>query len=373
MEEIHVSWQGAEKPTPTDLSGLLSVRRRVIEGALVWLKKNNPHYADIEIDIAEMDSWGGPLHGVPPQVYERMERNEPSAWEKTRTAQVVPPAERGMDDEGPMEIEEVLAALHQGQDVPASPSREPGQNELDGEEGESEVEPEYSTCPINEVTSSGMFALDGPPNVADAEKLQFVCDAVGGDTSGDQVGPRTWVGSADGRRGEVIEPYIHACRGDEFADSFDASFFAKTFPTLFPFGVGGPRLAEEAISGIVRDANIDGGGAEAAAGNLLSSRNMSLQTWAGVVLRRHGGRFANHHIFTFLVFNMKVRSRNRRVSMLSVTRKSFRKVERIVRSLSAERLEAAKIELQSSGKTTDDGVKELLGSLSLYGFRQPIS
>lgn len=61
------------------------------------------------------------------------------------------------------------------------------------------------------------------------------------------------------------------------------------------------------------------------------------------------------------------------MSMLSVTRKSFRKVERIVRSLSAERLEAAKIELQSSGKTTDDGVKELLGSLSLYGFRQPMS
>lgn len=39
--------------------------------------------------------------------------------------------------------------------------------------------PDYSTNPINEVTSSGMFALDGPPDVADAEKLQFVCDAVG--------------------------------------------------------------------------------------------------------------------------------------------------------------------------------------------------
>ncbi|KAH6973255.1 hypothetical protein EDB80DRAFT_348996 [Ilyonectria destructans] len=82
MEEIHVSWQGTEKPAPSDLSALLSVRRRVVEGALVWLKKNNPHYADIEIDVAEMDSWGGPLHGVPSQVYEHMERNEPSAWER---------------------------------------------------------------------------------------------------------------------------------------------------------------------------------------------------------------------------------------------------------------------------------------------------
>ncbi|KAH6986693.1 hypothetical protein EDB80DRAFT_818352, partial [Ilyonectria destructans] len=41
MEEIHVSWQGPEKPAPRDLSGLLSVRRRVVERALVWLRKNN--------------------------------------------------------------------------------------------------------------------------------------------------------------------------------------------------------------------------------------------------------------------------------------------------------------------------------------------
>ncbi|PVH90205.1 hypothetical protein DM02DRAFT_548267, partial [Periconia macrospinosa] len=56
MDEIHVSWQGAEKPAPKDLSILLSVRRRVVERALVWLKRNNPHYANVEIDIAEMES-----------------------------------------------------------------------------------------------------------------------------------------------------------------------------------------------------------------------------------------------------------------------------------------------------------------------------
>jgi hypothetical protein len=91
MEEIHVWWQGAEKPAPSDLSGLLSVRRRVVERALVWLRKNNPHYVGIEIDVAEMESWGAPPHGVPSAVYDCMERNEPTAWEKTRTAQVVPP------------------------------------------------------------------------------------------------------------------------------------------------------------------------------------------------------------------------------------------------------------------------------------------
>ncbi|KAJ4176230.1 hypothetical protein NW767_015514 [Fusarium falciforme] len=59
--------------------------------------------------------------------------------------------------------------------------------------------------------------------------------------------------------------------------------------------------------------------------------------------------------------------------MLSVTRKSFHKVERIVRSLTADRLAAARAELESPGRTTDEGVKELIRSLSLYGYRQPMS
>ncbi|RKK60746.1 hypothetical protein BFJ69_g17203 [Fusarium oxysporum] len=378
MEEIHVSWQGVEKPAPSDLSGLLSVRRRVVERALAWLKKNNPHYAEIEIDAAEMESWGAPPHGVPPLVYDHMERNEPTAWEKTRTAQVVPPTERAMDDEDSVEIEEIFALLNQGEGAPTCKTGGLVTDEANKSYCEGGAEAGQVTIPINEVTSSGMFPLDGPPDVADVEKLRFACDAVSEGAGTGHIGPRTWVGSsAEKRRGHAddSEPYIHVSRGDEFADSFDASFFAKTFPTLFPFGVGGPRLVEEAILEVGKAADLRGGNAEAEAAvrGLVGSRNLNLRTWADIVLRRHGGRFAMHHVFAFLVFNIGVRSRNRRVSMLSVTRKNFRKVERIVRSLTAERLAAARVELESSGKTTDDGVKELLRSLSLYGHRQPMS
>ncbi|KAJ6436875.1 Endonuclease/exonuclease/phosphatase [Purpureocillium lavendulum] len=378
MDEIHVSWQGAEKPAPSDLSSLLSVRRRVVERALVWLKRNNPFYAEIEIDTAEMESWGDPTHGVPPSVYERMERNEPSAWEKTRTAHVVPPTERAMDDEGSVEIEEIFAILNQRQET-GDQAAEHGPGEGGVDHDGSVACPEQNVQAINEVTSSGMFALDGPPDVADVEKLRFACDAVGDAGLGGRAGPRTRVGSlADGVRGpgDLCEPYIRVSRGDEFADSFDTFFFAKTFPTLFPFGVGGPRLAEETIleAGTpthgLRGRAVEAG---AAAEDLVSSRSLNLRRWADIVLRRHGDRFGLHHIFAFLVFNMGVRSRNRRVSMLSVTRKNFRKVERIVRSMTTESLAAARVELERSGKTTDDGVKELLRSLSVYGHRQPMS
>ncbi|XP_044717350.1 PIF1 protein [Hirsutella rhossiliensis] len=240
-----------------------------------------------------------------------MERNEPSGWEKARTAHVVPPTERAVDEEGPVEIEELFALLNQGQEAG-------GQGEGHGPNGEGAVRDGSDACPdqnvpaINEVTSSGMFALDGPPDVADVEKLQFACDAVG-------------EGADDGRAGQSVGRV--PSRGGS-----GAWRRWLTFPTLFPFGVGGPRLVEETMvdAGKVT-ANLRGRAveAEAAAGDPVSSRSLNLQAWAEIVLRRHGGRFALHHIFAFLVFNMGVRSRNRRVSMLSVGRKNFRKVERI--------------------------------------------
>ncbi|KAM4061847.1 PIF1-like helicase [Hirsutella rhossiliensis] len=373
MDEIHVSWQGAERPGPRDLSGLLSVRRSAVERALAWLKENNPLYGEVEIDAAEIASWGAPPHGVPPVVCERLERNEPSARERTQTAQVVPPSERAMDDGGAAEIEEVLAMLRQGQD-PAEGSRDVGLTcEDDDRDG---ARPEEDGDVINEVTSSGMFPLDGAPDVADAEKIRFARDAVG--PEGARASPRTWVGTAargaagDGGDGE---PYIQVRRGEDFADSADASFFAKAFPTLFPFGLGGPRLADEDAAGESAGPSVGNQGAQAerVAEGLMSTRNMKLQAWADVVLRRHGGRFATHPIFAFLVFNMGVRSKNRQASMLGVARKNFARVEGLLKSLTAQRLEAARAELEATGKTSDDGVKELLRSLSVFGYRQPMS
>ena len=55
------------------------------------------------------------------------------------------------------------------------------------------------------------------------------------------------------------------------------------------------------------------------------------------------------------------------MSMLSVTKKNSPD-ERIVRSLSQERLATAKAELEASGKSTDEGVNQLLRRLLLYRF-----
>ncbi|KAF2184190.1 hypothetical protein K469DRAFT_710096 [Zopfia rhizophila CBS 207.26] len=319
IDEIHVSWHGAEKPAPSDLSTLLSVRRCVVERALVWLKRHNPLYANVHIDRAEMDGWDASPYG----------RNEPSAWERARTGQVVPPMERGLDDEGPVDIRDVLATLSQGHDIAGDVGEVDAPDHVAGENKAEEADVDSAARPIHEISSSGMFALDAGPDVTDVEKLRSVCNALGQPTLWGPMQGIASAGSAEVWRGN----------SEDFADSFDTRFFAKTFPTLFPRGNGGPRNLDVSVE------------AESAAQNLVSSRSMSLETWAQLVLQRHGGRFGTHHIFAFLAFNMGVRSRNRRVSI----------VERIVRSLSLERLEVARVEL------------ELLRSLSLYRFRQPMS
>ncbi|KAK4059018.1 hypothetical protein Purlil1_14379 [Purpureocillium lilacinum] len=290
-----------------------------------------------------------------------------------------------MDEEVAVEIEEILASLDGEENLMDGQADEDvvgagGDRGLDAESG---LPTDTVSQTVHEVTSSGMFALDGVPEVADVEKLRFAWQAVGGAGASGRAGPKAAVlttGEGACEQGEGREAFIRVSRGDDFADSSEPAFFSKTFPTLFPFGVGGPRLAEEAILEAADAATAGattsrgrGPEAEAAGGALVASRNLNLRTWADILLRRHGGRFATHHIFAFLVFNMGVRSRNRRVSMLSVTRKNFRNTERIVRSMTTERLAAASMELESSGRTSDSGVKELLRSLSLYGHRQPMS
>jgi helitron helicase-like protein/uncharacterized protein DUF6570 len=367
MDDIHVSWQGAEKPAPKDLSVLLSVRRRVVERARVWLKKNNPLYTSIEIDFAELESWGEPSHGVPYQVYGRLERNEPSAWEKTRTAQLVPPTERGLERGREVDVREVLEALSQGQEIDVDET-EGGEQERDGERVSGSMHVDAEGVTIQEISSSGMFALDANPDIADAEKLRYVYDALGQDTVSVGKGGSRWKGSTMVQHGESSKSYILVSRGEDFADSSDTRFFAKAFPTLFPVGNGGPRQAEEMMAGV-------SGELETAAtmASFVSSRNISLETRARLVLHRHGGRFATHRVFAFLVFNMLVRLRNHRVNMMSVKRKTYPEVEQIVQSLTVERLEKARREMEGAGRTIDEDVYRLLRSLSVYGFRQPMS
>ncbi|KAL6411765.1 hypothetical protein AUP68_04139 [Ilyonectria robusta] len=194
--------------------------------------------------MAELDSWETPLHGVPSQVYSRLERNKPSVREKTQTAHIVPPTERGLDDPGPVDIREIMASLTEDR---SSSGDAVGNDAASIEETGSG--PDNNCDSVHEIGSSGIFGLDCRPDIADVEKLRYLVDSIGGTITGEETCGAAWRGSAEVRHGCAAEPYIVVSRSQDFADSFDVWFLAKVFPTLFLLGKGGPRQAEECVMG----------------------------------------------------------------------------------------------------------------------------
>ncbi|KAH8653042.1 hypothetical protein BGZ61DRAFT_541676 [Ilyonectria robusta] len=109
--------------------------------------------------------------------------------------------------------------------------------------------PDNDRNSVHKIGSSGIFGLDCRPDIADMEKLQYLVDSIGGTVTGEETCGAAWRGSAEVRHGCAAKLYIVVSRGQDFADSFDAWFLAKAFPTLFPLGKGGPRQAEECVVG----------------------------------------------------------------------------------------------------------------------------
>ncbi len=130
--------------------------------------------------------------------------------------------------------------------------------------------------------------------------------------------------------GSSERPFIRVSHGRGFADAFSPNYFPKTFPTCFPYGRGGPQAVGRNDRGELADRML---------------RAMTLESWAKVVLQRHGGYCAQHPAFSFLVFNILVRSQNRRIAQGRLKRSAFRRVEGIHRKLTPERLREAQKEM----------------------------
>jgi len=289
---------------------------------------------------------------VPTSVFTHIQQQTETAEDRIRTAHVVPESDRlGTEGEEGATIEEVVAELSgvcQGNTDESS-----GFTERHPRGDLEEVLDEHISTRTFEMASTGMFALDNRDFLTGEAKVQFIVEALENERGRQDLNLQEGE-TRDIRLEEASNhPFIRVSRGNEFADSLDVDFFTKTFPTLFPFGRGGPRTERP-------DSTID-------------EQNCSLKYWASTLLKRHGGRFATHPIFPFLVFNILVRSSNRRISNARMTRSTFAKLERLYESLTQERLRAALDEFKETGRTTDNGVQLLLRELSIFGYSQPLS
>ncbi|KAF6781542.1 hypothetical protein CSOJ01_16073, partial [Colletotrichum sojae] len=164
------------------------------------------------------------------------------------------------------------------------------------------------------------------------------------------------------------DPFIVSRRGEEFADSNDPDFFPKAFPCLFPWGRGGPKALGELGNAEERDQT-----AEAGRQTEFKPKDHYLKPWARYLLQRHGAKFATHPTFAFLVFNMLVRSENRRVSYLRMSKASFPMVEQIISKITAEDIEKASEEYRETRTTTNPRIAFLMREISAYGNSQHMS
>ncbi|KAH7248240.1 hypothetical protein B0J15DRAFT_468264 [Fusarium solani] len=103
----------------------------------------------------------------------------------------MPPTERAIDNEASVDIKEILTALNQGENSPRCETRTAGENKAYKSPAKRDAKPNQAVKPIDEITSSRIFALDGPPDIADAEKLRFAYDAIGKSNNDGHMGPRT--------------------------------------------------------------------------------------------------------------------------------------------------------------------------------------
>ncbi|KND86411.1 hypothetical protein TOPH_08969 [Tolypocladium ophioglossoides CBS 100239] len=166
-------------------------------------------------------------------------------------------------------------------------------------------------------------------------------------------------GSADVRHLLQVRKY-RVERGADFADNLHEDFFPRTFPKLFPWGSGGPKSKCDSTH------NLQSEPAD-------RHPNHSLGYWARYVLQRHGGRFATHPVFCFLVFNTLLRSFNRRISMVRVAKDSFHRLEQVYANLTEDRLKRAEAEMRETRTTSDPYISALLRELSIFGHAQPLS
>jgi hypothetical protein len=191
LDQVHVIWTGLERPRPLDVSKLLSVRPGALRTALEWLRVNNPLYADIVINEEEMDSWSFKDGSqVPTLAYQRMVREQETAEEAIRTAQIVPPADRGQDFSAqPSTVEDIAAILTErsGRSLvppePAPSARSPGLEEATAEE---------TVERLFELRSSAMFPIDDQATFAEQDKLEFISLALQAERQSDdsyEAGP----------------------------------------------------------------------------------------------------------------------------------------------------------------------------------------
>jgi hypothetical protein len=288
LERIHVCFVAPRKPVPKDTEFVLAVNPEKLKRALVWLKANNPLYQNVKINEDHLQSWSQscPETEVPQALFDSMVPYDQSAEDVIRTGHYVSSTERGGAEQPMLSAEDVLARLEDRQTDVAEMEGEGNARvgsirtrHLEGEE----LPAQALERELEELTSTGLMNTEMEGEYSPQERLRQMRRALATDGLGDRQ-RRVDFKSTNTLLTDGHNPVIANKRGEELVDSNDPDFFPKTFPSLFPWGSGGPKNVLQQIEGDAEPGEDDESNAKHDSGY----ENFSLRTWVRLVLQRHG-------------------------------------------------------------------------------------
>ncbi|KAH8742519.1 hypothetical protein F5883DRAFT_477163, partial [Diaporthe sp. PMI_573] len=207
MESIRVCWSGPAVPSAVDLSKLMSVRRHKVIEALRWKKQNDPLYSEVQIDEALISSWDiDPVTSVPDIVWSHLEHIDDSLVSDIRSAPVTSGVDRAdQDDSLDNDVEGMLDEV-----VENIVSESTGMHGAGGRssDGGNNLEGLVEEVTAN-IMSSGLYPLEGDGIHPEADRLDFICDALAGHSMASS--------GNDQSNGTGYEPFINVGRSGRFA------------------------------------------------------------------------------------------------------------------------------------------------------------
>ncbi|KAF7320708.1 ATP-dependent DNA helicase [Mycena chlorophos] len=274
---IAVTFVGAKNVPLLLLPDIFEVRRQRVADALLWLKANNPLYADVEISADRLSSL--PEGGVPPEIALAARYNPDASVIEREHAGYVPMDEDpgGDGDQEPDEAEERQPPV-QHLDMHAQLNSDP-------EEPALEVY-EPAVIPLQ---AHGSVDLNGEA-LTDGELFMHAVDNLHPGQKKRDYAVRKGSG--------LINEYPRVKDGQRFVgEPGDANHILGAFPCLFPYGLGGFEVD--------RDINV------------------TYEAHAKWALCYDDGRFRRDIYCIFLLFNVISRRRVARSASMQINRASF--------------------------------------------------
>jgi hypothetical protein len=210
---ITVSWEQSMPPSEENLSRFCSVDKNKVLHALLWLCATNPVYKSVTIDYELLDSWP--------------------------------------DNHIPQEIRDAFLVLDSkatATDNPITDEREGYATSLQGGQFENELDAEVDDAEPGSIISRSFFSdFHGQDLQSTPALIASLQDVLAKDSN--ITIEESDVISSEGNPGlsldpglDCIAPHISYKRaeGVPLLNSFtDPEYFTASFPTLFPFGIGG--------------------------------------------------------------------------------------------------------------------------------------